>query len=341
MTKKFYLLLGVVFIVSTSVCAFAQGKDPNAAEVLRRYKESLSYFQSISMKIDIEIRASESDRKYAPRKEIFVFRRDHDRTEWIGESLVLDKDGRVDPSISFVLNEVMTGEYYGSVIGTINEFPRLATIRKDYKERQKRKFDDPEHGGALLGKMFGNSHKGIAELLGEAAGLYLRDEQENISGVSCYVLEATTKHGKVTAWVAPEKGHNALKWSIHKTSGDLFNKRPIYSDSCLAVFDSVEVQKVNDVFVTTGGCLTYTVNFADGRTNVSHHKYKVSEVDLNPDFEALGAFAFNLPDGTRVSVEEYPGVRYIWQSGKIVPDVDAPTFEEIDKMVDEIKKEKK
>lgn len=40
-------------------------------------------------------------------------------------------------------------------------------------------------------------------------------------------------------------------------------------------------------------------------------------------------------------VEESPGIRYIWRNGKIVPDVDAPTFKEIDKMVDEIKKEKK
>jgi hypothetical protein len=59
---------------------------------------------------------------------------------------------------------------------------------------------------------------------------------------------------------------------------------------------------------------------------------------LYPDFDALGAFKINLPNGTRVFVEESPGVRYVWQDGEIVPDVDTPTFEEIDKTVEELKK---
>ena len=53
----------------------------------------------------------------------------------------------------------------------------------------------------------------------------------------------------------------------------------------------------------------------------------------------MGAFKVDLPNGTRVFVTEFPGIRYIWQNGKIAP-VDDPTFEEIDKMVDELKKEK-
>jgi len=342
MNKKFCLLIGAVFIVWSGVCVLGQDKDPNAAEVLRHYKESLSWIQSLSMEIDVETHTSDSkpDREIVPYKTNFVFRRDHDRTEWIGELLTLDQNGVVDTSKSFVLNDVMTGEHYGSVIGIVNELPDVAMITSDYEERQKKLLDSPDRAGALFGKMQGSSHKGVAELLAGAATLRLRDGQENVNGVSCYVLEAMTDYGKVTAWLAPEKGYSALKWSIDKRKDrdDLLNESPISQTSWLAVFAAVELQKVGDVFVTTAGTLTHTINFADGRTIVFRHKYKVSEVELTPDFGALGAFVFNLPDGTPVNVEEYPGIRYIWKNGQIVP-ADDPTFEEIDKTVEELKKE--
>jgi len=151
------------------------------------------------------------------------------------------------------------------------------------------------------------------------------------------VLEATTEHGKVTAWIAPDKGYSALKWSIHKTGDDLFNDRPISSKSWLAVFDAVELQKVGDVFVTKDGNFTLTIKGTDGTTRVASYKYETSDIQLNPDFDILGAFKIDLPDGTRVYMKEYPGIHYIWENGKIVP-ADDPTFEEIDKMVDELKK---
>ena len=340
MSKKFYLLFGVAFVALGGVCAFGQGKDPNAAEVLRHYRESLSYLQSVSMKIDVERKAEGYDPNSGSgrRKAHYIFRRDRGRTEWIGQSLSLDHRGDVDPIGSRGIQIIMTEQYYLHMSAPHKGMPFRAWIAKDYEVDQKLLLDSPEYGGALAGRIYGNSHKSVAELLGESTNLYMRKEQENINGVPCYALEATSEHGKVTAWVAPEKGYNALRWSIHKTGDDLFDERRIVSKSWLAVFDSAEVREVNDVFVTTGGSLTLTIDFPNGREDVSCSKYKVSSIQLNPDFEALGAFEINLPDGTPVHIKEYPGVRYIWQNGNIVA-ADDPTFEEIDKMVEELKKE--
>jgi hypothetical protein len=99
-----------------------------------------------------------------------------------------------------------------------------------------------------------------------------------------------------------------------------------------------KVNDVNTVFVPKSSRFTDTVNFTNGTKSSDQSEYAVSDIQLNPDFEALGAFKIDLPNGIRVFVMEFPGVRYIWQDGKIVPDVDGPTFEEIDKMVDELKK---
>lgn len=329
MSKRFWLLIRVVFIVfiiSSGVCVFAQGKDPNAAEVLRCYKESLSWVQSVSMKIDMVVDVSENhpNKSFCPYETHLIFRRDHDRTEWIGQRLLFDEQGNVDPLNSRVIKQIMTGELYvdlqANLLSTpLKTPPPRAMISRDYKMVQEIFLDSPGNGGPIFGKMFGSSRKGVVELLAGAAELRLRDVREDIGGTSCYVLEATTKHGRVTAWIAPEKGYNALKWVIHKTSGDLYDERPISSNSWTAVFDSVELQKVGDVFVPKGGVFTNTIEHTDGSTIFDRIEYKTSDIRLNPDFDALGAFKIDLPDGTWVYMREDPGVRYVWQNGKIVP----------------------
>jgi len=343
MIKKYYLLLSIVFIVSTGICAFGQTKDTNAEEILHHYKDSLSSLQFVSMKIEVncDVDANHPNKWFCPYERHFIFRRDNDRTEWIGQQLIFDEHGNVNPLYSQVIKKIMTGELYANVLSTtLNaSSPRAVLITKDYKADQEALLDDPGHGSALFGRIFGNSRKSVAELLGEATNLHLRDEQENINGISCYVLGATTEHGKVTAWIAPDKGYNALKWTIQKSNRDLFNNTPIVSKEWSAVFDAVELRKVGVVFVTTGGILTLTIEKTDGSTDIDCYKYRVSDIQLNPDFDASGAFKVTLPDGTRVYVEEAPGVKYIWQDGKIVP-VEDVTFDEIDKMVEELRQGK-
>lgn len=323
-TMKFCSLFSIVFIVSRGLCAFGQGKDPNAAEILLRYKKSLLWSQSVSMRIKatVDVDANHPNKEFFPSKVDFIFRQDHDRAEWLGQRLLFDDEGKVDRLNSRVIKQISTGEFFLDVSETspFAAFPRAAVVNRDYKELQENVLDSSDLCGPIFGKLPGINHKGIAGLLGESNNLRLHDKQESVNGMPCYVLEATTKYGRVTAWTAPEKGYNALKWVFEKGPSDLFDKTLVSlkwpETTSISMFDSAEVQEVKNVFITTGGCLTHTVNFADGRKYVSYEKYKVSEVEINPDFEALGAFKVDLPNGTRVFVMEFPGVRYIWQDGK-------------------------
>ena len=350
---KFCSLFSVVFIVSSGLCAFGQGKDPNAAEILLRYEKSPLWSQCVSIRIkathNLDVNAP--DKNSFPSKLDFIFRRDHDRAEWIGQRLLFDDKGKVDQVNSRVIKRISTGEFFLDIPNTspFAAFPRPAVVNRDYKELQENVLDSSDLGGPMFGRLQGVNHKGIAGLLGESNNLRLHDKQENLNGVPCYVLEATTKYGRVTAWIAPEKGYNALKWVFERSRDDLFDDIPLSArwpelQSVTAVFDCLEMQEVNDVntlFVAKSSRFTHTVNFTNGTKSSDQSEYAVSDIQLNPDFESLGAFKVDLPNGTRVFVMEFPGVRYIWQNGKIVPDVDAPTFKEIDKMVNEIKKEKK
>ena len=82
MAKKFCLVFLVVFIGLGSVCVFGQSKDPNAAEVVSRYKESLSWQKSVSMKMVANV--DSNDHPFFPQTLDFVFRRDRDNNhaEW-------------------------------------------------------------------------------------------------------------------------------------------------------------------------------------------------------------------------------------------------------------------
>ncbi len=351
MAKKFCLLFAVAIIVSNGTCVFGQGNDPNAAEVVSRYQESLSYLQSISMKIQIvsDVDANDPRKKFFPSKADLIFRRGHDRAEWIGQRGIFDDTGNADKLDSEVIKRISTGKLFLSVPNTspLAAFPRAAVVWRDYKELLEVTLDSEDFGGGpLLGRIHGINHKGIAGLLGESNDLRLHDKQEILNGVSCYVLEGTTKYGKVTAWIAPEKGYNALKWVFECGRDNLFDDAPLSAkwpelQSAKEVFECVEMEEVNDVntvFVPKRARSTHTVKFANGTKLCSQSEYTVSDIRLNPDFEALGAFKIDLPDGTRVFVMEHPGIRYVWQDGKIVP-ADDPTFDEIDKMVEELKKE--
>jgi len=326
--KKSFLFLGAGFILLSIACGLVRAQDPNAAEVLGHYKESLSWLQSVSMKVDVIMQLDPNrEGQHFPRSEAhFVHRRDGSRCEWIGEGMALDDKGKIIVESHSLIKSIFTGEKCIQVSGPPEGLglPFGAFIRSsNFEDEQKSQFEDPRLAGPLNGNIFGNSHKGVAELLSVANDFALRSGMETINGVSCYVLEGTTNYGRVTAWIAPEKGHNALKWVIDKKPTDFFNETRRSdkwpgSGRWTATLDSVEVQNIGGVFVISGGVFTHITEYK-GKTTVSLNKCKRTEIDLNPDFEALGAFKLNLPDGTRVHIKEYPGVRYKWQNGKIEP----------------------
>jgi len=342
--KKFYLLLAIVSVISSGACVFGQDKDPNAAEVLRRYKQSLSWQESVSMKVLIESSA-ENDGQRIPgiTERNFTFRRDHERAEWLGKQLAKDDNNVVDLDKCHVIKTIMNGDAFARLTSGLDRPPIGAFINRDkefYSSQLTKMLRHPTTGGPLWGRIWGSNQKNIADLLLESANVELHKELANINGVSCYVVKAITRYGKVTAWIAPEKGYNALRWSIQKEPGDLFNDGPVIVNFWIAEFVADDLQKVGDFWVTNVGCLTLRIEEDATKTNTTRYKYNVSDIQIDPNFEDLGAFKLDFPEGTRVQIEEAPGIRYIWQNGKIVPAVDAPTFEEIDKMVGELKKEK-
>jgi len=193
-------------------------------EILRRYRESLSWLNSVSMTVAIVVNYPGK----GPFGSTFVFRQDDDRIEWIGSLFKFDSKDDKKPNTESVFIYAATKNRYYVSVGPL-KMPRAgAIIISATPEKYKNsKYEQAEFGGPLWARTYGTNHKNIADLLGESDDLHLRQGQEVVNGISCYVLEGTTKYGKVKAWVAPDKGYAALKWTVKKTGDDLVNDTPI------------------------------------------------------------------------------------------------------------------
>lgn len=309
--------------------------------VVENFKNSLTWADSVSMKVDSSITPKGIPGK-GPWKLVFIFNRDHDSLEWNGNGFVPDSNGNPAPDKNAILRVIITSREFISVTGNPGFPPLGAVISTEFKEKKESLLDADELGGPLFGRTSGSNHKSIADLLGEAGDIHLRQEQEDINGISCYVLEGTTKYGKVTAWVAPEKGYAALKWAIEKAGDDFLNDVPMSQTQVISWsedFNCTELEQVAASFVPKTATFEFTSKLKDGSSSSLLDVYKVSDIRLSPDFNALGAFKIDLPEGTRVTVPESPGIRYVWRDGKAVPDVNGLSFGEIDKTIDELKQQ--
>jgi hypothetical protein len=333
-------LLVVLIVLGQTFCgnlAFGQsGMSPDAAAILERYRQSLSWMESVSMKIDIYgVPTGIPDK--GPVGATLVFRYDHGRAEWRGRIFSYDKDGNIDPNINLTIGNIFTNDRYVSFDTPVNEPLRRAFVSKDTNEHLQRALDDSGKGSPLWGRIYGNDYKSVADLLAESSDL--TTHQETLDGFTCCVLQGTSKYGKAIAWVAPQMGYSALKWSIEKRKGiDLFGDKLSPMDSWVAVFDSVKFQEINGWFVPTAGVFVLTeVPNKDMGEIIVRDEYTISVVQLNPDFDSMGAFRIDLPNGTRIYVEGAQGIRYKWKDGLVVADVDGPTFKEIDKTINQLK----
>ncbi len=331
MNNRCYSLVLCFCIASIVVADVSE----TATEILENYKKAISQFDSISMNISMECDVDENspNKSFCPYKRDFIFRTDGNRVEIVGEKTIFSEDGSVDLIRSMVIKNIIDGKLCANVINSSLKSKSLkgVAISENCDKERQIIFDSYEYGSPLFSRVYGNGQQNIYQLLSSSANLKLLEKTELIDGVTCRVLTADTKYGKVAAWIAPEKNYNALKWTINKTQGAYIDDTKMTSGSVVMVFDSVKTQKTGSVDIPVEGLLTLTYNEND-EVHFITTSYKVTNVQLKPDFNSLQAFKIDFPDNTRVFVEGAPvGIKYIWKDGKVQPqDVDM-TLEKINK----------
>ncbi len=182
----------------------------------------------------------------------------------------------------------------------------------------------------------------FAKLLLESETLRLRPEMEQVDGFACYVVEGDTPSYYHTVWIDPQNGylHRKIICEGYQKNSNLPSEVPGIVKSGIEITD-VKIEYFEGIPVVTEAKRHFFHERTDGNTLDAIAHEKMSNVVWNPDFESMGAFKMDkVPDGTRVAYFanglNKTGVKFHWQGGRIVPNVDEEVIEQIDRITEEL-----
>lgn len=198
-------------------------------------------------------------------------------------------------------------------------------------------------GGESLDGYFARDQVNIVELL-NSSELHFHDNSEMIDGFECYAVEASTDHGQYTVWLDPQSGYLPRKVVAKKTGKDIFGHQPL-SNSSLSIsevsyiMDSVVIKELNGIFIPIACSMIETFHYPNGTKSTITTRHERTKVDLNPDFESLGAFKPDIPDGTKVIHQDTveAGIEFEWYQGKLVSHVEDWYLDELDAVKSDLK----
>ena len=178
--------------------------------------------------------------------------------------------------------------------------------------------------GSILGFLYGDVER-FDSILRQTDSISVRDELERVGSVDCYVIDAETKHGTYTIWLDPQHGYGIAKSDVHEGPEDLRFGRPrssyiVSTDEQSFFVENVRFENIEGIWIPMEADFRIDSKWPNSSKwpisaeTIEIH-YKVTELLLNPDHDALGSFVPDIENGTSVRIQEAPGVRYTWQEG--------------------------
>jgi len=186
------------------------------------------------------------------------------------------------------------------------------------------------YGGAFLSGILLGDKKNVGQVLLESGKLAIKEQMESVLGDECYVIEGRGPGGHYTIWIDPAHGFSVRKAKVEKKLGDLYGGTAIGARTvnkqrrfigCLIELDNVEIKEVAGRYVPVSGTLVHSLEYSDGTTKQIRYSSRRSNIQFNPDFEAMGAFVMDgIRDGESVYIGEMTKVRYVWSNGRFILD---------------------
>jgi len=169
-------------------------------------------------------------------------------------------------------------------------------------------------GHYLLGHIDRAGNK-LDTQLESADALTLRQHQENVNGVDCYVLDFVSEGERGSVWLDPEHGYNLAQVEFHtnkasKRGGTWINDK---------VLRDVSFENIGGTWVPVSGTLEHHLK-ARGDRVISVKRLQHSNIRLNPNLDALSPFFSkeDLEDGAKAYYYGAP-LFYTWKDGELVP----------------------
>ena len=183
-------------------------------------------------------------------------------------------------------------------------------------------WNSPYSGAFLSGILPGHSDH-VAKVLRERGSVEMRDDLEEVAGHPCRVIEGTVGKSHYQLWVDPNSGFSIRK-AVAKVQGDRDPASQTYE------LDGVTIEKTGDVYIVTAGTLK---SFSESGRMIQCWEAKRPSIQFNPDFDEMGAFKMDLPNGTKVDSRDFPAARFEWRDGNLVTDIDEEFISSLDNQI--------
>ncbi|MBN2310482.1 MAG: hypothetical protein JXR94_16025 [Candidatus Hydrogenedentes bacterium] len=332
----------------------AYGQDSEAADLIGRFRSSYDWCGNVSLSLVVEGKWDNVS-GVIRREETTVH---NDRFERFAESHLLSfRDletqqvaDMVKSHFVFLGEDEVAMEFTAPLEHDVNPagFYAVDTMARKKLEGVLR---DPDRQGVFFGTVPMFSRKSLPDLLSEATSLEVGDDEVN--GVACKVLTGETPDGIVTVWVAPEQGYMMQKCRLVKEAGkhlDLtgepFDASTQYegatrpAQTLTTEIELLEAADTEKGAIPVAYSYVAVADLGDVQTECTRVSFTITDFDLDPDFEAIGAFDSPFEEGTKVSCVGDSGRLihgFVWADGKVVPEVDSGALAAVSESVAAIK----
>jgi len=337
----FFILL---LCIPISLLAQQTTKPMDANDLLELSLASFELLPPYSMRVEVELSFIIPQESIDAEFEVIEIRYDKRRIDKIAQQYnVKDKEKK----LVWATRKIWTGEQLQSrqqFLGSGTTEDQQIDASGSYKDDTKNILISPYSGGFVSGFMIGDKEH-VCNILKQSGDSKLYGKTEAIGGNPCYVVEGKTQSGTYKIWIDPNHGFNVRKAIVNKKIGDLYYNKPITARNsgkkvtveCEISMSDVEVEKVGDYHIPISANLTYKKKYSDGTTSHTNWNSKRSRIQLNPNFEEMGAFVMDgIPEGKRINMKDRPGLVYIWADGRFILEAGLEAIEDIDKATQQI-----
>ncbi len=212
-------------------------------------------------------------------------------------------------------------------------------------------FDLIGYGSVLSGIVPSSDGLGLGELLRTSPNVQIRPEPEKINSEEAIVVEFDTKYGNHTLWLSPSRQYMPIQIQVTREKGDLFNGVPVGTPPAKASPEAIHTwpreavsgnvvtilfdrfSTLGDAVVPISASIESTITYESGKSVVVRTTHELSNLQLDPDFDAMNAFKLDAPDGTPAAFLDErgaTGLRFQWVDGEMVPAIDTTVFNKIE-----------
>jgi len=318
---KFYVSFCLQIVLAGGLWASAtQQLDPEV--LIDKYNSCNKKFQTIYYELETTLQVGSLKYVYS-----FKHCSDNEKMQWIGGLKCYNEDWTVNQNVGSLMVRIFNEKrgvhlYHYNPELKSNRPPKAVILRGSQRDKAFQDYSETaSHGNPLKGKIDGSNYQSVYELLKAAPDLKLHNNVTKIIGHDTYLIKADTKYGIVKAWISPDLDYNCLRWEIIKAQNQFYRDGTTTNDRFTKrtdVFTAEKVEQIDGQYFVTQAKFNQIVK--NGNIVLGNHTYyyNLKNIDFNPDYEALGAFEIQLPEGTVIRDDDNPEVRYKWIGGQLV-----------------------